>query len=251
MAVTEANPLAANNTTQLTTSTSQQESVGISATGGYQGGGVGLVGVSWSDSWGWSQAQTINIQDWRANFLQDKDSSLTYYFFASGNTPNTLGAMQNSIYPQNNPSLGVGAGALNGLQVTSVVSQDESAWVSSGGTIGPKVLTFNASATFTAGEVFQAVGPGIVSGTYANLTSITVNQPISIDFSNPTLQPPAPAPWTLSFGTYSQSSNNATITGTVALNQAASTDTIVNLTYVIQPQQRPERLGAASTPWGW
>jgi hypothetical protein len=238
MTVTEALPLLSNNTTQLTTSTSQQESVGISATGGYQGGGVGLVGVSWSDSWGWSQAQTINIQDWGTYFLRDKDSSLTYYFFASGNTPNPLRAMQSSSYQHNNPSLGFGAGALNGMQVSSVVSQDETTWVSSSGTIGPEVLTFNASATFTAGEVFQADSPDDGIGIYANLPSITVNQPISIDFSNPSLQPPAPAPWTLSFGTYSQSSDNATITGTVALNQAANTDTIVNLTYVIQPQQQ-------------
>lgn len=237
MAVVEANPQNANNTTQLSTSQDQSESVGISATGGYEDGISGLLGVDWSEDWGWSKAQTVNIADWSTAFSQDPSFALTYLYSASGNTPNTLSAMQNSTYPNgDNQSLGNGPGALNGLQTSAVVAQSESAWLSANGPVPPSEQTFASSVTFTSGEVYGAIPSAFVTGKFANLPFAVLSEPISIDFSSPSLQPPATAPWSLSFGGYSQSGNTATATGTVTLDQTSTSPTTVYLTYVIQPQ---------------
>jgi hypothetical protein len=109
MTVVEAQPTASNNTSSLTTSSQQTESVGISATGGYQGGGVGPFGVNWSDSWSWVVANTINISDWSAQETALSGSQLAYSFRASGNTPDTLSNIQNagiSGTPQGNGGTG-------------------------------------------------------------------------------------------------------------------------------------------------
>lgn len=250
MAIVEAAPTANNNTSQLTTSYSHTEQVGLSVSGGYQAGALGLLGANWSDAWTWSNANTINITDW-SNDVTQQNGDAVYDFWASGNTPDTWQNLRNATLTgspggngYNTPGftgLKIGSNYLNQLQQSGMVSQDETAWATSNGPVGPQKLEFDASATFTSGEVFQ-LPPNILANTYnyGNFPSSTINEPIEIDFSNPSLQPPEPAPWSLTFGSYAQTRGKAiaTTTGTVTLNQPAAADTQINLSYVIQPQQQ-------------
>jgi hypothetical protein len=130
---------------------------------------------------------------------------------------------------------------LNQLQQTAVNAQDELTW-SSTTLVAPEPVTFDTAATFISGEVVQAFGgtqfPFGAIYNYGNVSETNVDMPIRLDFSNPSLQPPAPAPWTLTFGQVmlTPGSFYANATGTVTLASRASTDTTVNLTYVVQPQ---------------
>jgi hypothetical protein len=82
--VVENLPEAANNVTQLTTSQSQSESVGLSASAGFSGQSiVGSIGVSWSESWTWEQEQTVDISDWSAESQVSADTA-SYIFSAPG-----------------------------------------------------------------------------------------------------------------------------------------------------------------------
>lgn len=244
MALTSALPANVNNVTSVSTSSSNTQTIGLSATAGYQGGGAGLLGANWSDSWSWSQTSTVNVSDWSVQ--QSGNPGLTYVYSATGGTRDTYDALTSSYQwgtPNGNNALTLGSGGLNSLEQGNMVAQSETQWTSLGGPLPPAEQTFQSSTEMVQGEVFQyqpcdsTTFYDCTPDNYSNTPSATFTQPIVVDFSTPALQPPAPAPWTLSFSPWPQTvPTNATVTGTVTLSGPAANDTSILLTYVVQPQ---------------
>lgn len=271
LGVTENLPQAANGVNTLTTSQSHTETVGLSVTGGIQNGnGVGTVGASWSSSWTWGEASTISFCDWESSSNVDiPDNAAQYNFVAYGGSDLTTANLSDDLLalPPNNNQIANQLRApfdywppsnrfptLNQLQKSAMTNQSETVWTtSSGQLIPPDQLQFISSALVYSGEMLELRG-GILffapDGVFTGYGRSNFYQVINLNFAAPGLQPPGlriadqtqvAAPWTLTFGQFSQRKGRpyATVTGTVALTQPApSGGTRVNLSYVIQPRQQ-------------
>jgi hypothetical protein len=247
LGVVENLPEANNNVTQLTTSKSQTESVGVSATAGFAGKSIlGSIGVSWGESWTWGEAQTVDISDWGAK-SQVIENTTSYTFSATGGTPNTTKTVGDWIYPGfcawvSNPG-GLSQTAFNGLQTSAMTSQSETEWSTNSGSqnlLPAQPITITSTAVVLTGEIFNYPYAGYcdVGGiTGANVVSANLPINISLDFSWPALQPPAPAPWSIHFlQPVSNGNGQWSAPGTVTLNAPSSTDTTIPISWVIQPQ---------------
>lgn len=196
--------------------------------------------------WGWSTSNTVDISNWTVQ--QSGSPNLLYVYSATGGSPNTYNTVTTYYlwaYPNGvNSGLATGTSALNSLQQGNQVSQSETDWVTTNGPLAATDQTVDSSFEFGQGEVFgyqpcdHMVFTNCSQFNFSNSPSATYDQPIVIDFSNPTLQLPATAPWTLTFTPWPQTvPTNATITGTVQVtNGPASSPVTINLTYVVQPQ---------------
>ena len=250
LGVTENLPEAANNVTQLTTSRSQSESVGVSATAGFQGEAlIGKIGASWSESWSWGKAETVDLSDWESK-SQVTPNTTSYIFSATGGTPNTTATIGNWIFPSFDPCLWIGnPGGLsqqdfNRLQTSAMTNQSETAWETSSGLqalIPPQPVTITSTATVLTGEVFNYPYSGfcdIAEGvTGANVITATLPIDIALDFTWPALQPPAAAPWTIQFQQpVSNGKGQWSAPGTITLSAASTTATTIPVSWVIQPE---------------
>jgi|GEM_PF-2618132 len=218
-------PEVANNTTTLTTSESQTETVGVSATAGIQNEtGVGTLSASWSKSWTWGHAQTISIKDWEVSdsSIGNNNTEATYTYDAFGNSEIThdvlmshalilpLDSNSASNNQLNNPNFCdlqyvtphglVEPPSLNGLQTNALTTKSETVWESNG-LLAPQTIKLISSGTISSGEVMDVVGGNGPFGTCpflpcAGLVGFTgaittpLQQTFDLDFSNPALQPP-------------------------------------------------------------
>lgn len=137
-----------------------------------------------------------------------------------------------------------------------MTNQSETVWTtSSGQLIPPDKLQLISSALIYSGEMLELTAGVRAFKIYPNsvftgCARSNLYQIIDLNFAAPGLQPPSlrvsdrtqvGAPWTLSFGTFSQRKGNpyASATGTVTLNEPAPTSGMrLNLSYVIQPRQQ-------------
>jgi hypothetical protein len=250
LTVTEAMPEAENNTTNLTTSTSHSETVGLSGSAGFDSSGpTGSIGSDWSESWEWGQSTSINIQDWSSENSVG-GPNVTYTFKATGGTPDTYSNLALYVFPNSDCNqcllpTPVSEDNLNALQRSGMTSQSETEWQTNA-PIPPGVYSLQANALFYFGEAYTFVNKSTKTPpSYGSPNEASAQTTFSLDFTNPTLQPPAAAPWTLSFGPYSSSplgNDYVQTTGTVTLSPPPTSATEINLSYVIQPQQSLQTL---------
>jgi hypothetical protein len=254
LTLTETMPGATNNVTSLSTSESHTETVGVSATAGYaQGsgnGGSGSVSGNWSDSWGWEQTSTIDISDWSSQSSEPAASdnsgpSVIYTYQATGGTNDTYANLAKYQYPTYDCNQCLvqtpldAATQFNALQQSGMTSASETTWTSDGA-IPPAQYTLAAIEEPQFAEAYTDKND--TSGTppsYGYLPPVQSTSTFYLDFTDPTLQPPAAAPWTLSFVPLSSSSlgsDYVQTTGTVTLSSPSSSATQIGLSYVIQPQ---------------
>lgn len=236
MALTEALPENANNTTTLLTSQSHTEGVSVSVTGSTEKSGE--VGASWNDSWTWAQTQEVSIQDWTIE--QSGAPNLQYVYSATSGTKDTYDQLinyQRQFKPTGTYDLRNGASNLNDLQSGNMTSQSESVWISSGGPVGPVEETLQSSAEFVQGEVYTFQHCSDCDPSYySNTPSYTYPENITIDFATPGLQPPTQAPWALSFSEWPATVAQQTqITGTVTIPDAGANPGPIQISYVVEP----------------
>ncbi|SRR5579885_1402018 len=273
LGITENLPEAVNNVTTLTTSESHTETVGVSVTGGIESGDVlGTLGASWSDSWSWGQATTVSFQDWESDSTVTLPNNYAEYdFVAFGGSDITnaeLGADLLQLPPTNEqiesqliapfnywpPSNGYPQ--LNQLQLSAMTNQSETVWTTgTGQLVAPQTLQFISSALIYSGEMLELTsGTRNILKPFANSVFTgyglsTLYQVINLNFGASGIQPPGlqvsnltqvAAPWTLTFGEFTQSPGSpyATVTGTVSVAQPGPSPLTLNLSYVIQPQQQ-------------
>ena len=154
---------------------------------------------------------------------------------------------------------------LNALQSSAMTNQTETTWqtTSSGGgavnLLPPQTVTLLSVATVFTGEmdnIYGSQGPFIGIGEqfyldngFTSWLRADENVRIALNFGAPGLQPPGwnatrqtsvLAPWTLSFGQWSQRAGtpSAHVKGTLTLNQPSTSPTNLLLTYVVQPQSQ-------------
>lgn len=277
MGVTENLPEATNNVTQLTTSQSHTETVGLSVTSGVQNGNpLGTIGANWSDSWTWGQARTVSFQDWESKSTSEVSNNfVSYEFDAYGGSEVTAADLYQNILqlPPNNNQINSQFVApfnyyppsgqypqFNNLQTSNMTNQSETVWSTGTGTlVPPQLVQLLSDAVIDSGEILE-----LTSGTrdpikpspdsvFTGYGQTRLYQIFKLNFAAPGLQPPAEAPWTLSFGEFTQNPGSpyATVTGQVTLPQPApGPGTTVNLTYVIQPQQQMLTLPATEACQG-
>lgn len=251
MAATEISPANVNNAETLTVYESHTETVGLTATGGFYGKTpTGTVSANWSDSWTWEHSKSISVQDWQHE--ASGDPTLKYWYKAAYGTPDTYDNLTTYTFPHGSGTVKPGAQSLNDLQSGDMVGESETVWTnsSSSGPIGPVVETLDSSVEFVQGEVYQfptfsPISPTPTVFTFSAAPSFTDSQNIVIDFGDPGLQPPAPAPWTLSFGPWPKTvGTTAKVTGKLTIADAADNPGTINLTYVIQPRSSLQTLPA-------
>ena len=227
----------------------------MSASAGFAGKSIiGTIGASSSESWSWSQSTTISFTDWQSDSTISPDT-VSYNFFAAHGTPNTLSAMEAWNYGAgfcafiDNPG-GLSMSNFNGLQTTAMTTQSETSWATSSGTlIPPQTVDLVSTATIVTGEVFNwpyagfcDLGAGV---TASNLTTSTLTSDITLDYSWPGLQPPAAAPWTIHFQQPVSNGNGQwAAPGVIMLNSPTTSDTIVAVTWVVQPMVAMLTLGS-------
>lgn len=276
LSINESLPQASNNVVTLTTSQSHTETVGVSATGGIQNSNfLGTVGVSWSDSWTWGQAQTVSFRDWEAkscigNVANGQCSgggnlgaAYTFAAFAGSqisdaalHSPSNLlyipwNVLELSLTNQNLPGYPP-TPQLNQLQKSAMTNQSETAWETSSGDLLPaQTIGLTSEAIIESGEIETVWGPGgpcglfQPPGPYTSWLTTDLKENISLNFDTPGLQPAGwnpsqqtsvAAPWTLTFAQPVPSGSSWKAAGTLALNSPSKSPTTVNLTYVIQPR---------------
>lgn len=239
MVVTESSPANANNTETVKTYRNQTETVGASVTGGYSKGATGTVSASWSNSWTWGHSKSVNIKDWQVE--STGDPKIEYLYKATGGTPNTYHNLTTRTFPDGMMPPVLGAKNLNALQRGNMVAESETAWKTStnNGPVGPVVETMHSSVEFIQGEAYTfplEVGILVRAG-FGATHSYTYNQDIKVNFSDPGLQPPAKAPWTLKFSPWPQTvGTEAKVTGMLAISNASDNPGTINLSYVVQPK---------------
>jgi hypothetical protein len=264
LVVSEFMPEAENDVVTLTTSQQQSESVGVSATAGIRGlDPEGQVGTSWTHSWSWGESEAVEFQDWQsvANQATGENPGAAYTFcaFAGSQITNTILNANALDIPWNDDQLnsftGLNSGNpdLNALQVTAMANQSETVWTTTGMLLPSGPVSLTTGATVTSGELLQVFGNvgdcGNSGGPFTSWSTAPISVDLSLNFATPGLQPAAwnaalqqqldvdDAPWTLSFTPWPQPvPPNATITGEIALNSPRTSDTTINLTYVLQPQ---------------
>ncbi len=243
LGIVENLPEAANNVTELTTSESHTESVGVSATAGIQSkSAVGTVSASWSDAWTWSKSSTISIADWESA-SDVVGNQATYTFTAASGTPNTTAeidkwgdrfATDGYCGDRNDLSLT----SFNGLQTSAMTVQNETVWATApNALLPPQPLTVTSRAVPIQGEVFDYAAPGCpFAFRWAFRNPVLIEQQITLDFGGPGLQPPAQAPWTLAFDLpVSNRHGDWTARGTVTLDVPQSTDTTLGVSWIVEP----------------
>lgn len=258
MSNVEAMPQNTNDPSWVATSNSQTQYPVLSVNGGYDDSDTGTIETGWTGLWTWNETSGVNLAGW-ISISRWLGNNLQFNFSAQSGTPDTYPAVANGVVtgsPQGNngfgynppqtPNLMIGGVYLNALQASRVIAQDETTWVTpSWSTYGTPTVTgeqtFNTSAEFVSGEVYE-MPPSIQSKTYnyGNLGIATVDLPISIDFSSPALALPSEAPWVLT-STVQQYPTTTHPYFTYALQaqlaQPATTPVTMNLTYVVAPQQ--------------
>ncbi|MGH7905878.1 MAG: hypothetical protein ACREP6_04550, partial [Candidatus Binataceae bacterium] len=155
LGVTENKPESVNGVITLTTSESHTETVGVSATFGVQNGNaLGTVGASWSDSWTWGQAQSVQFQDWESDSNVDiANNAANYNFVAYAGSDVTAARLKQLLLqlpPNNNqinsqlaapffyfPPTPPGLPNFNQLQTSAMTNQSETEWNTSTGQLVP------------------------------------------------------------------------------------------------------------------
>jgi hypothetical protein len=272
LGVTENKPESVNGVTTLTTSESHTETVGLSATFGIQNGnGVGTVGASWSDSWTWGQAESVQFQDWESNSNVDiANNFANYNFTAFSGSDVTAATVQKDLLqlPPNNdqinsqiappffyfPPKSPGLPNFNQLQTSAMTNQSETEWAtSSGQLVPPETVQLISSAAIFSGELLELTSGvrnifkfAIPYSVFTGYDVANLYEVFDLNFAAPGLQPPSwdpanqqsvTAPWTVTFAQPSPDNGDWRADGLITLNSAQSSPTTINLSYVIQPRQ--------------
>ncbi len=267
-------PESINGVTTLTTSEQHTETLGLSTTWGVQNGnGLGTVGASWSDSWTWGKAQTVQFQDWDSNSQVDiPDDAAIYNFtaFSGSDVPFSVVSDNQLELPPNNTQIANSSAPFtyfplfsavpnfNQLQTSAMTNQTETEWETDpGNPVPPETAQLLSSAQLFQGELLELL-PGVLAiplpfgAAFTGIGNVDIDQVIDLNFGAPALQPPGwnvaqkqsvSAPWTLTFGQPVQKGSNWTVPGTITLNTLQSSPTTINLTYVVQPQEPLLTLG--------
>jgi hypothetical protein len=257
--VTKNMPEAANHVTQLATSESHTETVGLSATSGIQNGnGLGTIGASWSESWTWGQTSTISFSDWEADSTLDiSDNSASYDFFAFGGSDVTAAVLTDNLLqlpPSNEqifnqqhypffyyPPTPPGFPAFNQLQTSAMTTQSETTWdTGAGNLVPPQRIELVSTADIQSGELLELtsafINPFKRNSVFTAVATTTLEQTFALNFGLAALQPPLAAPWTITFEEPSPMGPNWVATGTVSLASPQTSPVTINLTYVVEPR---------------
>ena len=261
LGVIENLPEATNHVTQLTTSQSHTEMVGLSATFGVQNRNpLGTISASWSQSWAWGQTSSVSFSDWESGSTVDiANNEACYDFFAFGGSDVTAAVLgQNRLeLPPNNeqiqsqpsapfyyyPPTPPGLPSFNQLQTAAMTNKSETIWAtSSGKLVPPQTVQLISTAHIHSGELLELL-PGVILFQYGvpkvftGLAKTPLTQPYDLNFAAPALHPPAVAPWTLTFDEPSPVGENWAAAGRITLNAPQAVPTTISVTWVVEPKQ--------------
>jgi hypothetical protein len=252
-------PLADNDKTTVSTSQVYEKIVtwSIQGTGSIDISKTPKIGLSaggnygQQEKWGWSQGTSMSLSAWQMISPGPVDINFparSIFDFRASVSPNNLANMIAFATPPatSTPPLSFKVGppdGINNLQAQGLTDRSESDWSTKfkGGLLPPAKATLNVKNTFNYGEIYSLYtlipsgffdfGEASVQP-YSALHTYTADTiPIQLDFSQPIMQLPIPADWTLTADRHPKPDEKGffPIDGTVTLNQAATSDTTLYL----------------------
>jgi hypothetical protein len=237
LSIASMRPAAANNQTTVATSENWNLNLNFAIQGALQadsvppGIGISGPGAGGGVDWGWSSAQAINVKDWETRPL-GSGATAEHDLFAAGGANNLANLAKFST------TTGEGVlsyTTLTGLQESFLEARTETSWITSGTLLPARTSTLTSQVKLSYGEVYDRfaalnqIDPAPLP--FGAIHPFTVTIPIELDFTNPVLQPPLPATWSIDaeLSLPANSQGYFPVTGTVTLDETADTDTLIQI----------------------
>jgi hypothetical protein len=235
--VSSVRPLAANKVSTVTTSENWSLAVNWSIQGTLEAEaippniGIGGPGAGGAVNWGWATSQNINVTDWETK-PTSSGSTAVHDLFAAGGVNNLANL---SRFSEATGDGVLSYTALTGLQESFLEGRTETNWITTGPLLPPGAAILTAEVNVNYGEVYDryaavdTIDPAPLP--YGALHGFTVTLPMAFDFSQPILQPPVPAEWTVAADLRLPANAQGffTVRGTVTLDEARDASTTIEL----------------------